>query len=202
MEAGVRVSLEFPDAGTCVAVVAQINGRRLELRLLDEPLPGDLGQGCALDLFLPRPEGVYHWVCTVSSPPVGERAEVEISGLPLFIQRRMGPRVGAALDAEVRREHSARRGRPYSATVADLSRGGLKLETACPLSTGDTVEVKVGLPGDPVEVVGRVVMAYPSPGHPGSSRLAHISFLEDQAGAVETISRFVAGQLRGVSSEV
>ncbi len=201
MEEGVRVSLEFPEAGTCVAVVAQIDGRKLGLQLLDEPPPGELGPGSMIDLFLPRPEGVYHWVCTVNSLPTSERAEVEISGSALFIQRRMGPRVDATLGAEVRRERSARRGRSYPATVADLSRGGLKLETPCQLSTGDTVEVKVGLPGEPVEVVGRVVMAYPSPANSGL-RLAHISFLDDQADAAEVIGRFVAGHLRDASFEV
>ncbi len=191
---GARVSLELPEAGTCVAEVARLEGPRVVLSLLDEAPPGQLAQQAALDLFLPRPEGVYRWACTVASEPQAGRVELLVAGSALFIQRRMGLRVGTGLEAEVRREHSARRGRPYPARVTDVSRGGLRMETAANVSVGDTLEVAMDLEGSPLRVTGRVVMARPGP-RPDSQRLVHLSFLADQLEAKERIARFVGAHL-------
>ena len=194
LQAGMRVSLELPESGSCVARIAARGERALELELLDEVPDGGLGKGATVDLFVPRPEGVYHWLCVVTSAPRDQRAEVELLGSQLLIQRRVAHRVGAAIPAEVRREHATRRGRPHGALVANLSRGGLQLETAFRLSTGDTVEVTMEIAGATTQVMGRVVMAYTSPGHSGRCQ-AHVSFVEGQREAADLVDRYITQQL-------
>jgi PilZ domain len=199
LEAGVRVSLELPEAGTCVGVVSSkrpsSNGQAsLTLDLLDELPDGELEPGSMLDLFVPRPEGIYHWLCSLGSLPIGQRAELELLGSPMVVQRRSRPRVDAALEARVRRIRSARRGPAHNMTLADLSHGGMKLEGPFQLSTGDTVEVTVDL-GRPVQLVGRAVMAYPTV---NGRWAAHLSFVDGQREALEMVDAFLAFRLRGL----
>jgi hypothetical protein len=189
-----RVSLELPEAGTCVAVVASSGGTSLVLDLLDELPEGELEPGSTLDLFMPRSEGIYHWPCLLSSPPLGQRAEFELLDFPMFVQRRRRHRVEAELQAMVRRLHSTRRGRAHEMTVADLSHGGLKLEGPFQIGTGDTIEVSVDL-GLPVQVVGRAVMAYPTT---NGNWAAHVSFLDGQREAVDLVDNYVMLQLKGL----
>jgi c-di-GMP-binding flagellar brake protein YcgR len=63
----------------------------------------------------------------------------------MFIQRRLDPRVGVGLPAEVRPVRSAALGEAHEAVVADLSHGGLKLEGAKQLRAGDVIEVTTDL---------------------------------------------------------
>jgi hypothetical protein len=196
LEAGVRVSLELPEAGTCVAVVASTGETSLVLDLLDDILEGELEPGSTFDLFMPRSEGIYHWLCSLSAAPEGQRAEVELLNSAMFVQRRLERRVEAEVRAQVRRIHSARRGRPYDLTVADLSHGGLKLEGPQQLSTGDTLEITMDV-NAPVQVMGRAVMAYPTP---TGSWVAHVSFLEGQREVIDVVDAYVARQLRERSS--
>ena len=88
LESGIRVSLELPEAGTCVAVVSETAQSSLTLDLLDDLPDGELEPGSTLDLFMPRPEGIYHWLCSLSSLPLGQRAELELLGSPMVVQRR------------------------------------------------------------------------------------------------------------------
>ena len=192
LEAGVRVSLELPEAGTCVAVVTSTGESSLVLNLLDDLPEGELEPGATFDLFMPRSEGIYHWLCALSAAPEGQRAEVELLNSAMFVQRRLERRVEAEVRAQVRRMHSARRGRPYEMTVADLSHGGLKLEGDQQLSTGDTIEVTMDL-GAPVQLVGRAVMARPTT---GGGWVAHVSFLDGQREAIDVVDAYVARQLR------
>jgi PilZ domain len=199
LEAGVRVSLELPEAGTCVGVVSSkglsTGGQAsLTLDLLDELPDGEVEPGSTVDLFMPRPEGIYHWLCSMSSPPFGQRARLELLGSPMVVQRRSRQRVDAGLQAKVRRIRSARRGPAHDMTVADLSHGGMKLDGSFQLSTGDTVEVTVDL-GTSVQVAGRVVMAYPSP---NGGWTAHLSFIDGQREALDVVDSFLAYRLRGL----
>jgi PilZ domain len=199
LEAGVRVSLELRDAGTCVGVVSskgQSTGGQasLTLDLLDELPDGEVEPGSTVDLFMPRPEGIYHWLCSMSSPPFGQRAQLELLGSPIVVQRRSRQRVDTGLHAQVRRIRSARRGTAHDMTVVDLSHGGMKLTGSFQSSTGDTVEVTVDL-GTSIQVVGRVVMAYPSNG----GWTAHLSFVDGQREALDVVDGFLAYRLRGLS---
>jgi len=190
LQPGVRASLELPEAGTCVvevgAVIRAVEGPVVSLRLLDELPPGLLDAGSRLELFLPRPDGIYHWLCALRSQSASQARAVLLSE-PLFVQRRMRPRWRAELQADVRRVRSARRGTAHRMRVADLSRGGLKLEGPLQLSTGDTLEVTVDL-GPEVQLVGRAVMAYPTS---GSSWAAHVSFVEGQGDAVDLVDSYI-----------
>ena len=192
---GVRVSLELPEAGTCVAVVRAHDNAVLVLDLLDDVPDGELMAGSRLDLFMPRDEGIYHWPCTLTNPPDGQRAEIQLLNLPMFVQRRLGHRFGAQLQAVVRRVHSGRRGKGHDAVVADLSQGGLKLTGSARLSTGDTIEVSMDL-GAPVRVTGRVVMAYATT--PGTWA-AHVSFNEGQPDVTATVDGYISGKLLAVA---
>ena len=55
LETGVRVSIELPEAGTCVAVVDSQDEARVVLQLLDEIPEGELEAGATLELFMPLP---------------------------------------------------------------------------------------------------------------------------------------------------
>jgi hypothetical protein len=195
LETGVRVSLELPEAGTCVGVVSSQGQTSLTLDLLDDLPEGELEPGSMLDLFMPRPEGIYHWLCSLNSLPFGQQAELELLGSPMLVQRRARLRVDAALQAEVRRIRSAGRGPAHEMTVADLSHGGMKLEGAFQVSTGDTIEVTVDLGLTPVQIVGRAVMAYPTA---NGTWTAHVSFVEGQREALDVVDGFLAYRLRGL----
>ncbi len=194
---GVRVSLEFPEAGTCVGVVASIQATTVVLDMLDELPDGDLVAGLTLQLFMPRPEGLYHWLGALGAPPAGPQVEVALLSSPLFVQRRFAERVEPELQAEVRRLRSARRGRPHEMSVADLSRGGMKLEGPFPLSTGDTIEVTVDL-GATVQLVGRAVMAYPVA---EGTWAAHVTFVDGQRELINLVDDYIAGHLKLRSSK-
>jgi hypothetical protein len=192
LEPGVRVSLELPEAGTCVGVVESKNDAVVVLSLLDELPEGDLRAGTTLALFVPRAQGIYHWLCAVRSLGADHKAELELLSPPVFVQRRLAPRVEAALQARVRRIHSSRRGQAHEMRVADLSHGGMKLEGLIQLSTGDTLEVTVDL-GAPVQLMGRAVMAYPAN---QGKYAAHVSFLEGQRDAVDVVDDYIAQRAR------
>ena len=194
MESGARVSLEFPESGTCVAVVSSTRSPHVSLQLLD-PLPdGEVGQGAALDLFMPRSEGIFYWPCSLSSPPAPGHAEVELLGPAVFVQRRTSRRLNAKLEARVRRVHSARRGKQHPMAVVDLSRGGMKLEGPFQLSTGDTLEVEVEL-GAPVQLSCRAVMAYPTS---EGNWAAHLCFLDGQRESTEVVGTYIAEQIKSL----
>jgi hypothetical protein len=162
------------------------------LELLDDVREGELETGATVDLFMPRPQGMYHWLCRLRSRPSEQRAEVELLGAPVFVQRRLVQRVEAGLQAQVRRIRSSRRGTAHEARVADLSRGGMKLEGPFQLSTGDTLEVTVDL-GAKVQLVGRTVMAYPlSKGE----WVAHVSFSDGQNDAIDLVDDYIAQSYR------
>ena len=187
-----RVSLELPESGTCVGVVTTAHDNTVALELLDDVPDGELPGGLTLDMFMPRPQGIYHWLCALSSPPEGQKAEVELLGEPTFVQRRVGPRMESTAQAQVRRIRSGRRGRVQPALVVNLSRGGLKLQGPFQASTGDTVEVSVDL-GQRVALLGRAVMAYPlSEG----TWATHVSFLPGQRDALDALDGYIAQRLR------
>lgn len=195
MEPGTRVSLEFPEAGTCVAVVVSLSDASVVLDLLD-PLPeADVHAGAPLEMFMPRNDGIFYWACAMSGEPRNERAEVELLGPPVFVQRRVAHRVEAGVQAEVRRAHASRRGKAHQMRVVDLSRGGMKIEGGFQVSTGDTLEVSFEA-GDTVAIACRVVMAYPL----GEGKwAAHLCFLEGQREALEVVDTFIARRIKKLS---
>ncbi len=200
---GVQVGLQLPSSSTCAARVASCSGRSLVLELFEEIAPGALEEGSVMDLFMPLSWGMYKWLCIVSCHPGQPKVEVELLDAPMFIQRRLDPRVGVALAAEVCLFRNNKRGEPHEAVVADLSNGGLKLERARQLRSGDIIEVQLDLSATPasstgpVTLAGRVVMAYPSPpGDDPATTDAHVCFLEGQPEALASVGRFVAQQLK------
>jgi len=203
LTAGARVGLQLPHAGPCAAQVMACSGADLVLELLDEIPAGGLEEGSVVDLLLPLSWGMYKWIALVSAPPSEKKAELQLLDAPMFIQRRLDPRVGVGVPAEVRHVASGRRGEPHQAIVSDLSRGGLKLEGARQLRAGDVVEITMDLSATladqvgPLTLLGRVVMAYRSPvSDDPSISDAHVSFLEEQDQAVQAVDHFVTQQLK------
>ncbi|HYA44295.1 MAG TPA: PilZ domain-containing protein [Acidimicrobiales bacterium] len=196
LQVGVRVGVQLSQGGTSLAIVVSCTDRVITLELLGDLPCGTLEEGSIAELLMPRSVGLYKWLCMVSSPPCPPEVEVQLLDGPLFIQRRLDPRVGAKLPVEVRPIRAARRGAPHRALIADLSRGGLKLEGSKPLRNGDTIEVTMELGNVTVAMLGRVVMAYPSPvlSEPGSTD-AHVRFLDGQRRGIEAVDRYVAQQL-------
>jgi hypothetical protein len=187
LEAGARVGLQLPQAGTCAAQIPS----------------GHLEEGSVLDLFMSLSWGMYKWLCIVSCQPSERKAEVQLLDAPMFIQRRLDPRVGVGVPAQVRPVRSATLGEAHEAVVADLSHGGLKLERAKQLRAGDVIEVTMELSATSisfsamVSLMGRVLMAYPSSKSAETGHTdAHVCFLEGQAEAIEAVDRFVAQQLK------
>jgi PilZ domain len=203
LEPGAQVGLQLPQAGTCAAQVASCDGRALILELLDELPPGELEEGSVADLFMSLSWGMYKWLCLVCSQPSERKAEIQLLDAPMFIQRRLDPRVGVGVPADIRTVRSAVLGQPHEAIVADLSHGGLKLEAAKQLRAGDVVEVTMDLSATlitfsgKISLMGRVVMAYPSTrSDEAGSTDAHVCFVEGQHKAIEAVDRFVAQQLK------
>ena len=131
------------------------------------------------------------------------KADVQLLDAPMFIQRRLDPRVGVGLPAEVRPVRSASRSQAHEAVVADLSHGGLKLEGAKQLRAGDVIEITMELSATLIDfvgsisVMGRVVMAYPSHHSEDLATTdAHVCFLDGQQKAIEAVDHFVAQQLK------
>jgi PilZ domain len=203
LEAGSRVGLQLARTGTCAAHVVSGDGRALLLELEEDIPEGGLEEGSVVDLFLSLSWGMYRWICIVSCSPGDRKTKVQLLDAPMFIQRRLDPRVGVGLPAEVRAVRSANRGHAHEATVADLSHGGLKLEGAKQLRAGDVIEVTVSLSATLIDfvgtitLVGRVVMAYPSSQSTDlASTDAHVCFLDGQQKAIEAVDHFVAQQLK------
>jgi hypothetical protein len=203
LEEGARVGLQVAGIGTYEAHVLERQSREVVLGLTDG-LATAVEEGSVVDMTLPLPGGMYKWICLVRCWR-GEKAEVQLLDAPVFVQRRLDPRVGVGLAAEVRVVREGKPGAGHQAVVADLSRGGLKLTGAKQLRAGDLVEVTFELStlagaDAGVTLAGRVVMAYPSPTEPGAttgpgSTDAHVSFTEGQDGAVAAVRSFVAQQL-------
>ncbi len=200
---GVRVKLQLPGLPRVAPLQAQVVSCAATAVVveLDEPAPA-VDEGVVADLFMPLSWGIYKWLCLASCQPGEQKAELELLDAPVFVQRRLDPRVGVALPAEVRALRGGRRTAPHDALVADISRGGLKLSRGRMLRTGDRVEVSVHLPGahgafaSAICLLGRVVMAYPSPQPAGPGLTdAHVCFLDGQPEALATVARFVAQQL-------
>ncbi|HET9060165.1 MAG TPA: PilZ domain-containing protein [Acidimicrobiales bacterium] len=203
LEAGSRVGLQMPAGGTCKGTVLCCDGRNLILEFDEEIAEGSLEEGSVLDLFLSLSWGMYKWICIVSCEPGERKAEVQLLDAPMFIQRRLDPRVGVGISATVRPMRSDDVGQPYQAVVADLSHGGLKLEGARQLRAGDAVKVTMELSATLVSLVGeisllgRVVMAYPSRHCNDYGAVdAHVSFFDGQEKAIEAVDHFVAQQLK------
>jgi hypothetical protein len=200
---GVKVKLQLPGLPRLAPLPAQVVSCAATTVVveLDQPAPA-VEEGVVADLFMPLSWGVYKWLCLASCHPGERKVELELLDAPVFVQRRLDPRVGVALAAQVRALRGGRRTAPHDALVADISRGGLKLCRASMLRTGDRVEVSVRLPGahgafgGALCLLGRVVMAYPSP-HPAGPGLtdAHVCFLEGQPDALATVAHFVTQQL-------
>jgi hypothetical protein len=198
---GARVGLQLPRAGTWAAQVEFFDGRTLVLELSAESPEADLKEGSVVDMFLSLSWGMYKWLCIVSASSGDGKAEVQLLDAPMFIQRRLDPRVGVGLRAQVRPVRSPNHGQPFDAVVADLSHGGLKLQDARSLSAGDVIKVTLDLSATSIStpvtisLVGRVVTAYPS-NEGDVSVNAHVSFLDGQQKAIEAVDQFVAQQLK------
>ncbi len=176
LKKGVRVGVEVPEGGTYVAVIERIQGSIVDVELLDDVPEGTLLPDHVVNVFVPRPAGLYCWLSKVVGQ--SERTALSLNMMdPVRVQqRRRHVRVEVDLPAVVRRIRGGRRGRGQTVRIADLSVGGMKLIGAVNLATVDTVVIDTDLGQGPVSLDGRVVMSYPTS---DGSRVAHIAFAGD-----------------------
>jgi hypothetical protein len=206
---GVRVKLQLPGQPRAALLPAQVLSCAATTVVVElDQAPPATEEGVVADLFMPLSWGIYKWLCLASCHPGEHKVELELLDAPVFVQRRLDPRVGVAFPAQVRALRGGRRTAPHDALVTDISRGGLKLSRASMLRTGDRVEVSIQHPGahnafsSVVCLLARVVMAYPSPRSTGPGLTdAHLCFLDGQPDALAAIARLVAQQLEGASEE-
>jgi hypothetical protein len=173
---GIRVGVEVPDGGTYVAVIERIEGRVVDVELLDDVPEGALLPDRVVNVFIPRPAGLYCWLSRVIGQSRRTALSLNMIDPVRLQQRRRHVRVDVDIPAVVRRIRGGRRGRAQNVRIADLSVGGLKLIGAFALATVDTVSVIVDLGQGPVSLDGRVVMSYPTS---DGSRVAHVAFEGD-----------------------
>lgn len=202
LEVGSKVGLQVPLAGARRARVSWFDERDLVVELDELLAPGSLEEGSIVDLFLSLSWGMYKWLCIVISVPSEQKVELQLLDAPMFIQRRLDPRVGVGVPCEVRAVLSGVKGPLGPALMADLSHGGLKLEGVRQLRAGDMVEVQVELSATLIALsgqltlVGRVVMAYPSAHREPGTSDAHVCFIEGQERELEAVDHFVAQQIK------
>ena len=53
-----------------------------------------------VDLIMSLSWGMYKWLCLVCSQPSERKAEIQLLDAPMFIQRRLDPRVGVGVPAQ------------------------------------------------------------------------------------------------------
>ena len=111
LKKGIRVGVEVPDGGTYVAVIERIEGRIVDVELLDDVPEGALLPDRVVNVFVPRPAGLYCWLSKV----IGQSRRTALSLTmmdPVRVQqRRRHVRVDVDIPAVVRRVRGGRRGR-------------------------------------------------------------------------------------------
>jgi hypothetical protein len=173
-------------------VIERIEGRVVEVELLDDVPEGALLADRVVNVFVPRPAGLYCWLSRVIGQSRRTALSLTMTDPVGLRQRRRHVRVEVDIPAVVRRVRGGRRGRPQTVRIADLSTGGLKLIGSVTLATVDTVVIDADLGEGLVSLDGRVVMSYPTS---DGTRVAHIAF----AGDYHWIDPAVDETSRGVS---
>ncbi|HZT65034.1 MAG TPA: PilZ domain-containing protein [Acidimicrobiales bacterium] len=188
---GMRVGLDVPERGACVAEVVRAADQRLRLKLLD-PLPdGGVDQGDDLMVFVARAQGIWQWPARLATSP-GEEIELTLIGSGALLQRRTHPRVKVELACECRLVRNGRRGNNHDAVIEDLSRGGMRLRVGGPFQPGDRVDVTVDLDGSRVTVGGRAVMSRPVSAR---EKVVNLAFGEAVSGVIAAIDQYLAQRL-------
>ena len=191
LQQGMRVGIDVPDRGACVAEVIRSTPDRLRLKLLD-PLPdGGVDQGAELVVFLARDQGLWQWPARLATAPDAE-LELALTGPGALLQRRAHPRVRVELPCECRLVRNGRRGNNHDAVIEDLSRGGMRLRVGGPFQPGDRVDVTVDLNGSQVTVGGRAVMSRPVSAR---EKVVNLAFGESVSGVIAAIDHYLAQRL-------
>jgi hypothetical protein len=173
LSAGKRVLLELDDGDTAVALIHSATGKTFEVELLDSLQESLLESVTVVGILVTDATGLHRWPATGTAAQTSNRAIVEVTGTASVLQRRRYPRHPVELPATVRRLRSSQSSVSQPGHIVDLSRGGLKL-IAGPIDIGDTVLISVDLRDRTLELVGRVLLAYPDQ---RGNRVAHVAFL-------------------------
>jgi hypothetical protein len=171
--AGRRVLLELDDGGTAVARIDRAAGKALEVELLDTIQESESGTVTVVGILVTDATGLHRWPAAGTAAQASNTATIEVTGTASVLQRRRHPRHPVELPATVRRLRDSQSTVSQPGHIVDLSRGGLKL-IAGPVDIGDTVLISVDIRDQPLELVGRVLLAYPDD---SGNRVAHVAFL-------------------------
>jgi hypothetical protein len=117
--------------------------------------------------------GLHSWAADGSVAGTLKRASVTLTGEETVLQRRHHHRSAVDLPATVvRLSDSGTRG-SQPGQIVDLSTGGLRM-VGGQIAIGDTLLISVNIRDHRLELIGRVLLAYPD-GH--GNRVGHIAFL-------------------------
>ena len=169
---GMRVGLRVDDERTCVAVIRSVNGRVIDLGLLEE-LQADELVGTEITIFVPHAEGLSFWPADtpVLRPP--DHLTLRLAGPSQVLQRRRYQRYSVDLTAQLRPVRQGRSARRANVTVIDLSRGGAKVSGTVQTMTGDTVMFTFDVGDGPLSTAATVTMSYPDN---DGRRVSHLAF--------------------------
>ena len=170
---GKRILLELDDGSTVVGVIDGAGDSHLQVDVLDDLTPSDLEVWTVVRVLMVDAAGLHSWPAdgrVVSAP---KRATVTLMGAETVLQRRHHHRSAVNLPATVvRLSDSGPRGSQPS-QIVDLSNGGLRL-VGGPIAIGDTLLISVDVRNHRLELIGRVLLAYPD-GH--GKLVGHVAFL-------------------------
>ena len=163
----------------CVAEVAEIRTDALVVRLLDPAPPGAFRTGTTVDLTVTAPDGLYRSTTRIDGTEPGGDADDGVLDLRPpddfeVVQRRAQQRVDVSFPVSIRRVSPGRQHDPVTARAEDLSRGGIRLDSAAPFDVGHVLHLELPGGGDePVVLQGLVVASRPrEDGH----RTLHVAF--------------------------
>jgi hypothetical protein len=200
---GTPVSLEVAGTNDCDARVTFCEGGRLTLELVDELSKGTVQEGSVVGMSSPLSWGQYRWLCIVGSLSDRE-VVIQLLDGPTFVPRRSDPRAGVEMPADIRLLYRGDLGQPHQVVITDLSRGGMKVEGALLLLSGDIVDVTMDLSPEgataplSVSALGRVVTINRENRGGGPDKMqAHIQFIGGQLEAIEALDRFIEERLKG-----
>jgi hypothetical protein len=202
---GQRVFLQLDTGGTVLAAIEEASEDAAEqvirVEVLEDPLPTTGPTHAAVvGILLVDDMGLSTFPAHGLVASAGSSTSVSVSGPGRVLQRRHHARYPIDLPATVRRLEGGAPSPRHEGHVVDISAGGLRL-VGGPADVGDTVLIDLRIAEQPIELVGRVLLAYPDG---QGARVAHVAFLVPAGSSAlpDRVEDYLAGQAaEGPASE-
>jgi hypothetical protein len=194
---GQRVFLQLADGGTVLAAIEETLEHAAEqvirVEVLEDPLTTrGATQSAVVGILLVDDMGLSTFPAHGLIASIGSSSSLSVGGPGRVLQRRHHERYPIDLPATVRRLQGGAPSHRHEGHVVDISVGGLRL-VGGPTDVGDTVLIDLRIAEQPIELVGRVLLAYPD-GH--GARVAHVAFLvaAGSSGPSDRLEDYIAGR--------